>query len=204
MRYISTVIIVIKTTICIYINTNCTYSSTRKIEVKSRNAKGALRSRNTPLELSLAARLRREWQKGLTAFRRPFKPPRRGPTLDRKQRADRPAGYRLTSLGTAWPSSSRAINCACSNDPAPSSNAPATYDPRIRERIIIKCDKIRTLPRFLAIDLVRLNFPINFYFFSCRYISFLSFNTTEVHKRCNRSRDCKRCWMGKAGCKSRQ
>lgn len=171
--------------------------------MKSRNAKGALRSRNTPLELSLAARLRREWQKGLTAFRRPFKPPRRGPTLDRKQRADRPAGYRLTSLGTAWPSSSRAINCACSNDPAPSSNAPATYDPRIRERIIIKCDKIRTLPRFLAIDLVRLNFPINFYFFSCRYISFLSFNTTE-DKRCNRSRDCKRCWMGKAGCKSRQ
>ena len=162
IRYISTVVIVIKTTICIYINTNCTYSSTRKIEVKSRNAKGALRSRNTPLELSLAARLRREWQKGLTAFRRPFKPPRRGRTLDRNVRPAHP-----------------------------------------RECIIIKCDKTRTLPRFLAIDLVRLNFPINFYFFSCRYISFLSFNTTE-DKRCNRSRDCKRCWMGKAGCKSRQ
>lgn len=63
------------------------------------------------------ARLPREWQKGLTAFRRPFKPPRRGPTPDRKrrsaERSNRPAGYRLTSLGTARPSSSRAMDCAC-------------------------------------------------------------------------------------------
>lgn len=72
--------------------------------------------------------LRREWQKGLTAFRRPFKPPRRGPTPDRKRRSaeqtgrpadrrtDRPAGYRLTSFRTARPSSSRAIERACSID----------------------------------------------------------------------------------------
>lgn len=56
--------------------------------------------------------LRREWQKGLTAFRRPFKPPRRGPTPDRKRRSaeqtgrpadrrtDRPAG-RL-SVDVIW------------------------------------------------------------------------------------------------------
>lgn len=35
---------------------------------------------------SHGARLRHEWQKGLTAFRRPFKPPQRGPTPDRKRR----------------------------------------------------------------------------------------------------------------------
>lgn len=166
MRYtISTVIVVIKTTIYILILIAHPRVHEKAIELKSRNAKGALRSRNTPLELSLAARLRREWQKGLTAFRRPFKPPRRGPTLDRKQRADRPAGYRLTSLGTAWPSSSRAINCACSNDPAPSSMhlqiRPA--HPRMHH-CKMRRDKTRT-SRFLAIDLARSNFPIHFYFF---------------------------------------
>lgn len=83
--------------------------------------------------LSHGARLRHEWQKGLTAFRRPFKPPRRGPTPDRKrqpadrptdQQTGRPADQQTGRPGVGWrhsrtarPSSSRASKRACSIDP---------------------------------------------------------------------------------------
>lgn len=93
---------------------------------KKIDAEGATRPSDTALNIPLChtgERLRREWQKGITAFRGPFKPPRRGPTPDRKRRSadwrtgtGRPAGYRLTSLGTARPSSSRAIESADSVD----------------------------------------------------------------------------------------
>jgi len=77
-------------------------------------------------------RLRREWQKDLTAFRRPFKPPRWGSTPDRKRRsADRPAGrpaIGLTSL--AVPSDLRVP--ARSSTHAPSSSRSCERSPGAR------------------------------------------------------------------------
>jgi len=77
-------------------------------------------------------RLWRGWQKDLTAFRRPFKPPRRGSTPDRERRsADRPAGrpaIGLTSL--AMPSDLRVP--ARSSTHAPSSSRSCERSPGAR------------------------------------------------------------------------